>query len=209
MSLGLQTALTLLVFINFSLVSLLELARSYYARTEIALQNIPFSCVDSSADTSCVWPVVGDKLAYLRFEDSKHYPVDNSSTAEREWAALSPENGVVHLKVGSDSDIREFTPSMFHQLRCLDILRAHYARLSSGDAPATATPSSDTLSHHCLNYLRQTLLCNSDLHLDPVFGATHKDADLIAHTHICRDWTAAYKELKRNQRWYHDISNSS
>ncbi|KAK1223020.1 hypothetical protein PQX77_014096 [Marasmius sp. AFHP31] len=211
---GLATALVVLSIVNLSLVGLLELNRAA-SDTEAAHRSIPSSCTDSpSGDTSCVWPVVSNNLAYMHFEDSLHYQLDNSSATEREWAALSPGDGIIHLQVGNNpSDIREFSPSMFHQLRCLDVLRARYAKVSSsagghehgsGSSPPVAREFA--LTHHCLNYLRQILLCNSDLHIDPIIGADHKDADLVAHTHICRDWTDVYRALERNQRWYNSIS---
>ncbi|KAG1798716.1 hypothetical protein EV424DRAFT_1332873, partial [Suillus variegatus] len=73
---------------------------------------------------------------------------------------------------------RLFGVSMFHQLHCLQMIR-----LALINGP-------NDHSGHCLNFLRQAILCNSDTTLDPRLGVTH----------ICRDWSQVYAYIEENQR---------
>lgn len=58
-------------------------------------------------------------------------------------------------------------------------------------------------SGHCLNFLRQAILCNSDITLDPLFDdrdGTIVGTDGLGVTHICRDWSQVYAYVTENQR---------
>lgn len=56
---------------------------------------------------------------------------------------------------------------------------------------------------HCLNYLRQTILCASDLTLEPelVLGSLDVGSGLGA-MHICRDWSRVHDFVEQNSRDY-------
>jgi len=48
---------------------------------------------------------------------------------------------------------------------------------------------------HCLNYLRQTILCSADLTLEPELVEGSNDAgEGLAVTHVCRDRSKVYEE---------------
>ncbi|KAJ6620262.1 major facilitator superfamily domain-containing protein [Mycena sp. CBHHK59/15] len=112
--------------------------------------------------TSPVWDVGPMPNVYLNVENTVHYQL-NSSEADAEWAALVPPNGgIVH--VGPDR--RPFMPSVFHQLRCLNILRQAYVSDAHNTLPKHAKLASQ--SRHCLNYLRQMIMCRANLRLEPV-----------------------------------------
>lgn len=78
----------------------------------------------------------------------------NTSVGAQEWANLMPSGG--HLIRLQESDATQtYSLALFHQLRCLDILREDYA---------SGKPS--PLRKHCLNYIRQSVLCIADTHLE-------------------------------------------
>jgi hypothetical protein len=58
-----------------------------------------------------------------------------------------------------------------------------------------------THADHCLNYLRQTILCAADMTLEPelVLGSGHVGQG-VGVTHVCRDWTKAYDFVMENTR---------
>ncbi|KAG2151243.1 uncharacterized protein EDB93DRAFT_1103191 [Suillus bovinus] len=96
--------------------------------------------------------------ALMAFEDSVHYQM-NTEDGRAEWASLTPGNGLVYL---GEQRGHPFSISMFHQLRCLDILREDIVRANSSAA----------LSRHCLNYLRQMIMCRSDAQLENILIAS-------------------------------------
>ena len=124
----------------------------------------------------------------MNIEPTKHYQLSGHD-ADAEWAALAPNNGIIHL----GSQRRPYSISLFHQLRCLDIIRR--------DIVGSLPPEGSKLSRHCLNYMRQMVLCRADLAVDPVLGREFK-ADVRAETNQCVDWRRVYQELEKNQQQY-------
>jgi len=131
--------------------------------------------------------------AHMSLENSVHYDLD-TPLGEYEWnnATLPGRNhdGIFWLSVNGSHEKRAFTLSMFHQIRCLNIIR------SSLVAFRTKKVSPDRLTSHCMNYLRQMVLCRSDLTLesgrDPV-GPRTVTSDI---THMCRDWGVVWEALE-------------
>ena len=124
----------------------------------------------------------------MNIEPTKHYQLSGQS-ADAEWAALAPNNGILHLGPRR----QPYSVSLFHQLRCLDIIRR--------DIVESLPPEGSKLSRHCLNYMRQMVLCRTDLALDPVLGRG-ADARVRPDTNQCVDWRRVYEELEKNQREY-------
>ncbi|KAJ3813290.1 hypothetical protein EV368DRAFT_39012, partial [Lentinula lateritia] len=136
-------------------------------------------------DYARIWPVKFGNPVQSFVEDTLHYQLENTTNNDREWDALVPGDGIIYL--GDDREPHSI--AMFHSLRCLNVLRKDFS--------STPSPTPSELSRHCLNYLRQILTCNSDLHLAPLVGYrrnSHPDV------YMCRDWTAVYKELEENRR---------
>jgi Mycotoxin biosynthesis protein UstYa len=124
----------------------------------------------------------------MNIEPTKHYRLSGHD-AGAEWAALAPNNGIIHLR----PQRRPYSISLFHQLRCLDIIRR--------DIVGSLPPEGSKTSRHCLNYMRQMVLCRADLAVDPVLGREFK-ADVRAETNQCVDWRRVYQELEKNQQQY-------
>ena len=70
------------------------------------------------------------------------------------WSNMLPTGGHT-IRLPARVDNETFTLAMFHQLRCLDIIRNDYVA-------GTKSP----LQKHCLNYIRQSLLCIADPKLE-------------------------------------------
>jgi hypothetical protein len=124
----------------------------------------------------------------MNIESTKHYQLSGYN-ADGEWAALAPNNGALYL----GSHRQPFSISLFHQLRCLDIIRR--------DVAEVLPQEESRLSRHCLNYMRQMVLCRADLAVDPVMGR-ELEAEVRAETNQCVDWRRVYQKLEENQREY-------
>ncbi|OSX65733.1 hypothetical protein POSPLADRAFT_1038358 [Postia placenta MAD-698-R-SB12] len=145
------------------------------------------------ADHPPRWPITVPRVL-MASDASTHFQL-TTAAGIAEWVALVPGNGLVHL----GPHRAPYTVAMLHELRCLDIVRdAMVHGLRSGNM----TDAQVDLGRHCLNYLRQMVLCRGDLQLEPFLAPSHyKPIDLYG-TYVCRDWGAVYREVEQNQREY-------
>ena len=140
------------------------------------------------------WPLELDPVQ-LAFEDhTVHYAL-SGETAVKEWQSLLPSGGVT-VRLGSS--FRPFTVSVFHQLRCLDVVRdAMVEYRANGMAPSAK-------ARHCLNYLRQMTLCRANTRLENVRDSSeyrHK-VTVSEVTYTCRDWSAVIEAAEDNWKTY-------
>ncbi|RDX57167.1 hypothetical protein OH76DRAFT_1394946 [Lentinus brumalis] len=143
------------------------------------------------------WPLPPLAPVHLSHEDSVHYSLE-TEVGVAEWNATLPSGGaVIHL--GPDG--RPFTVSMFHQMRCLDIIRDVVVSYYLDSSP-NARPGKPKLVHHCMNYLRQTVMCRGDLHIETVRAPSGPTVTVSAVTHSCKDWTAVYDAAEENYRGF-------
>lgn len=86
-------------------------------------------------------------------EDTLHYQLDTEEGIEQ-WAQLVPSDGGQIFIASEDAPQ---TLSMFHQLRCLDTIRA--AIVASHTPPDSIDREEGSVLsgrvRHCMNYLRQ------------------------------------------------------
>ncbi|KAF5337462.1 hypothetical protein D9758_018008 [Tetrapyrgos nigripes] len=126
-----------------------------------------------------------------------HYTMQGAE-ADEEFAKLLPPHGhTVHL-ISESGAIETFTVTLFHQLKCLDIIRREYNELY---------PSNPDLTQHCLTYLQQTILCRPYLGLEVTknrFATGRKSREIV-----CRDWEVVYAEATRNWGVYSAIVNGT
>lgn len=187
----------------------------------------------------------------MHIQTSVHYALD-TPIGIAEWKALIPPTGhLIHLpspdppassyvtaddgnsnagdyavagKAEVEVEYEEYTPTLLHQLKCLDILRESYvlSRSMRNSSPYTTSrylnltspphtpidwsiPSSTNdrhptayagLTRHCLNYLRQSLLCGMNIGLES--SAADDGAPRERFDVGCRDWGRVYGEVERN-----------
>jgi len=120
----------------------------------------------------------------LTIEDSDRYGLsDFNAYADWRTTDLFPKsNGFV--KLGPEG--RSFGIAMYHQMHCLQRIR---------NAIVQGDPGHHT--RHCLNLLRQTVLCASDTTLDPMNSGQGTDG--LGIVHVCRDWQTVYDFVEQNQ----------
>ncbi|KAJ7780144.1 hypothetical protein DFH07DRAFT_765445 [Mycena maculata] len=146
------------------------------------------SVVQLYPGTSPVWDLGPLDLVRMAMEDTANYQLA-SPDAGAQWASMIPKNGgIVH--VGPDR--QPYMLSVFHQLKCLDIMRRMYAEDHGG--------ALDDVGRHCLNYLRQTLLCRSDLRLETVQDPDGAHAVDMYGDLTCSDWRQVYARVEENER---------
>ena len=91
-----------------------------------------------------------------------------------------------------------YQPAMYHQLQCLDLIRRHY----HPDAWVHDGPVHETSLYRiesCLDYLRQSVLCNGDTSLEQAqyseeVGYTASGMNVV---HSCWDWTQVHSYVQR------------
>lgn len=141
------------------------------------------------------------ELVLMRVANSARYQIDGSGVLD--YARLLPLGHLVHLpRLPSDDShisLVPHTPTIFHQLKCLGIYHKEYLyRLQSSSSNSTISPPPPSpLVDHCLNYLRQTILCRSDLTLESV--RSKRAQSNKEDERICRDWTNVYNMQRVNQ----------
>lgn len=146
------------------------------------------------------WDIPALSQVLMNMENSVHYSL-NTSLSSQEWAALLPNQGIIYL--GHDRhNPQPFTTSLFHQLRCLNIIRQQIVSFRSSDPKHRQEPS--RLASHCMNYLRQMVLCRSNLHLESVRSHVGPRVAVSDVTRRCKDWKAVYDAAESNQRQYQE-----
>ncbi|KAF9562249.1 hypothetical protein CPC08DRAFT_634264 [Agrocybe pediades] len=136
----------------------------------------------------------------MTFDNPKHFKLDEEDGIA-EWGALAPQNGVVHLGPAK----QPYTVAMLHQLKCLDIIRRDMVAAEGGTSDVGhegrySGPSA--LGRHCVNYMRQMVMCHGDWELESFQFASHiKPIDWYG-VYECMDWEAVYNAVRDNQKEY-------
>lgn len=147
---------------------------------------IRFSAAYRGTDFPMAWDVDSVELVHMYLQDGAHYDLD-TPIGIAEWRSLIPrDSGVVRLGPRD----RMFGLSMFHQLGCLDEVRA--ALVSTEDLRAWP------YLQHCMDYLRQAVFCRGDLTLQNYRNIDKFQLDW-EKTMTCRDWDAVYRAVEVNQ----------
>jgi len=111
-------------------------------------------------------------------EDSLHY-VMTTPEGLAEWDTIFPRGGGF-VSIGPDQ--RVFGFSMYHQMHCL--IRIRDAILDHENTPHV---------HHCLNYLRQLILCDANPTLEKVIMEISDRAVDLRKERVCRDWSKVWE----------------
>ena len=120
---------------------------------------------------------------------SDHYEMGSEA-----WKHLLPSGGhVIHLE-NFDGTVAVHTVALFHQLRCLEVI--HDAYIDEG------SHRTSQLAQHCMNYLRQTVLCHMDMRNEVQASSfTNNGFDTM-----CYDWEPIYKQAEINFDVYSKIT---
>jgi hypothetical protein len=115
-----------------------------------------------------------------------HYELASEAGVEQ-WSKLVPESGHLVYLPSNDGSAAPYTVALFHQMKCLNILRGEYI---SRIADRSKSPS--TTASNCLNYLRQSILCNVNMALERNKQGNGKVAGV--YDMKCNDWGKVYEE---------------
>ncbi|KIJ63971.1 hypothetical protein HYDPIDRAFT_133254 [Hydnomerulius pinastri MD-312] len=159
-----------------------------------ALRSFPVSYEEYTFVSE--WPADGmDDRVELFPEDSHHYQLD-TALGKMEWRALWP-SGDGTISLGPSG--RRFTVAMFHQLQCLDIIREELVATPNADSSTSDDGRRWELTEHCMNYLRQMMLCHSEIALESVRSAVPPSiVDLTRSRYTCRNWTELYAAVEEH-----------
>ena len=145
----------------------------------------------TAAGPSLSWNIQWPSPVLMDVQNTVNYQI-NGTDADAQWKRLVPSGGgIVHL----GPDKTPFMVSTFHQLRCLDIVREAYARDAEA-GKAQPTP----LTRHCLNYLRQMVLCRGSAKLERITSPDALHTVEVRDPQTCRDWRTLYHQTEANQR---------
>ena len=125
----------------------------------------------------------------------------------QDWESMTPAGSGGFVRLGPQK--RLFGVAMYHQLHCLRTLQQATSHSNgSGSGSYDAPEKLDNIGgevRHCLNYLRQMLLCAANVRLEPMtqdreLGGLKTDG--IGLEHRCKDWTVVRREVEANvERW--------
>ncbi|KAJ6484013.1 hypothetical protein C8R45DRAFT_1075312 [Mycena sanguinolenta] len=134
-----------------------------------------------------LWDITLNSRVAMLVEETRFYPIEGGDAKEL-WATSSPK-GFGYVRLGEEE--RAFAVSMFHQLHCTRLMRATLA--GSYDTAAQSH------MQHCLNYIRQMILCSPDPTLEPANVLSRDfEVERVGATHICADWSAIYSAAATN-----------
>ncbi|KAF9000124.1 hypothetical protein BDQ17DRAFT_1400596 [Cyathus striatus] len=141
---------------------------------------------------------IGLENVYMHMENSQRFTFD-SHNGNLEWNSTLPSGeGLLHF--GPDYK-QVYSVSMFHQLRCLNIVRQSMVAFRNSEGQ----DKPNRLTHHCMNYLRQMILCRSYTRLESARNPYGPGIAVWDITHTCKDWSAAYAAADKNHNDYHDF----
>lgn len=143
----------------------------------------------TAAGPSLSWEIKFPDPILMEMQNTVNYQL-NGSDADAQWSRLIPSGGGI-VRLGLDRT--PFMVSTFHQLRCLDIIRMAYVHDSEAGRP---NPTALTL--HCLNYIRQMILCRGSSRLERVVQPDTLHSVQLRDPQTCRDWRRLYAEAEAN-----------
>ncbi|KAI0154556.1 hypothetical protein GGR57DRAFT_466025 [Xylariaceae sp. FL1272] len=87
-----------------------------------------------------------------------------------------------------DTDEEGFALSMHHQIHCLGLMKHVFLK---SERNQTVTPLDYRHMDHCVEYIRQAVMCHGDLTLEPLLAGSTRtkiESDTWGSKHFCRDW---------------------
>ncbi|KAF9467897.1 hypothetical protein BDZ94DRAFT_914742 [Collybia nuda] len=186
----------LILWSIFTLIILLGTVALSYGNQSKYSQRKPYTYRGS--DYPQTWEIPPLDTVKLSMENSVHYDID-TPLGIAEWNSTLPKSGGM-LYLGPDR--RPFSISMFHQLRCLDIIRAEVVQQAKLKESGQKNRSASILAVHCMNYMRQMVMCRANTRLESVRRSAGPHVTVPYVTHTCRDWSSVYEAAEKNWEEY-------
>ncbi|KAK2603725.1 hypothetical protein QQS21_004101 [Conoideocrella luteorostrata] len=110
-------------------------------------------------------------------------------TVSEEWAARQG----LSVSAATPDSLGDMVYQLdgFHSMHCLYIVREHVLGAINGNHTHHI--------HHCLDYIRKTLMCNMDVTLSALDEKDLFNAESNYGVHECRDYEAITKWAKANE----------
>ncbi|KAI5203521.1 hypothetical protein AUEXF2481DRAFT_1553 [Aureobasidium subglaciale EXF-2481] len=136
----------------------------------------------------------------VTFQEQVEY-WDSGAAGDASWESLIPENQGLMFEKDEKGIARYSGFSMFHQLHCLSLLRDELIKAYGNKTASTPdeghhhiralhggyTDLTKVHWYHCLDYLRQALICNADNTIEMCVGDASKPiATGWNRTHQCK-----------------------
>lgn len=170
--------------------------------------------LNRSCNTAIDYTYIGDDypLRYplplstvaMTLQESIHFSLNSTdSVSSSEWFTLldNPQGSFGIVRLGPRH--RAFILTMRHQMHCI-------YNIQQG---LTGRDHSSTTRHHvshCLNYLRQTLLCAAEDGIEKGnFETRNYEKYKVGDTLVCEDWERVYNDLEENWKSWLDIREST
>jgi len=119
-----------------------------------------------------------------------------SNSTLNQWQSLFPAGEAWK----NDNDEPIFATTMTHQLHCLYMMGMIYSGLTTNKTDMF-TPDYNIHFFHCIDYLRQAVMCSADLALEPHLIADPDDNGpgdgSWKAMHVCKDYGQVIKYLDR------------
>ncbi|KAG1890029.1 hypothetical protein F4604DRAFT_1708115 [Suillus subluteus] len=134
----------------------------------------------------------------MTLHESVHFALNVSDTeSQLEWKSL-PSWPKIIGRTHLGPEHRVFVVVFGHQLHCLWMLQQALLDYNRDQPKVTYHHT-----HHCLNYLRQTLMCDPAHTLEMGdFLSVDYEKDRIGDTLVCRDWGKAHSVLEEyHEKW--------
>ncbi|KAF7347012.1 hypothetical protein MVEN_01454300 [Mycena venus] len=161
---------------------------SFSAQSVVASRSAPASNNERTDGLSPTWDIGKLEDVFIDIHNTGINYQLNGSRADEQWSALIPAGGGL-VQLGQET----FTISMYHQLKCLDIIRREYVAGSMGK------PETSAAARHCLNYIRQMILCRGDRHLERVVDPEGAHAVQVRGRKTCKNWMRVYEKAHENE----------
>ncbi|KAK6601868.1 hypothetical protein H4I96_07209, partial [Botrytis cinerea] len=139
----------------------------------------------------------------VTFEYEFNFAEAPSNLTNQRWDSFFPMNGgfFEHPHVGPNHVVF----AVFHQLHCLDGIHNAYWLVrngshSEGGHSKHAGYSADTHIRHCLECLRQSIMCAADTTIEPAEKASEGKAGVrgFGSQHTCKDF---HQLVEWTSRW--------
>jgi hypothetical protein len=142
-------------------------------------------------------------MVAMTLQESVHFSVNASSIiADLAWSTTTAgifRSGHGFVRMGPRREA--FLVSAIHQMHCLRVFQ-HELLGVKGDVILSDLPGH---FRHCLNYLRQTILCAAAGSLE-TGDAMQRDweVDRIAGSMVCENWESIFEEVDQNSEYWEE-----
>ncbi|KAI6080975.1 hypothetical protein F4821DRAFT_250328 [Hypoxylon rubiginosum] len=118
------------------------------------------------------------------FYYQKPFAVQTTNESESPWYSLFPHGGgfVQHPQISPEPRCL----AVYHQLHCLDAIRTGYWAANTGISPGHHGRPAHV--RHCIDYIRQSLMCHADANLEPIDPALGGVTGFGSEK-MCRDYS--------------------